>query len=70
MLHYVHSSLVYNSQKLETTQISFKGRMDTEHVEYYTMDISPKVQNTQDTIHKPHEAQEKGRQKCGYIDPS
>jgi hypothetical protein len=31
MLHYVHSSLIYNSQKLERTQMSFKGRMDTEN---------------------------------------
>uniref|UniRef100_A0A0V1KGT5 Uncharacterized protein n=1 Tax=Trichinella nativa TaxID=6335 RepID=A0A0V1KGT5_9BILA len=23
------------------------------------------VQNTQDTVHKPHETQEKGRPKCG-----
>ena len=28
------------------------------------VDISPKVQNTQDSIHRPYEAQE-GRPKCG-----
>ncbi|KRX30575.1 hypothetical protein T09_15681 [Trichinella sp. T9] len=27
------------------------------------MDISPKVRNTQDTIHRPHEAQEEGSSK-------
>ena len=34
MLHYVHSSLIYNSQKLERTQMSLKGGMDTENVVY------------------------------------
>jgi hypothetical protein len=33
-------------------------------------DISPEAQNTRDTIHKPHEAQEERRQKCGYFNPS
>jgi hypothetical protein len=32
MLQYVHSSLIYNSQKLERTQMSFNRRMDTENV--------------------------------------
>jgi hypothetical protein len=32
MLHYVHSSLIYNSQKLERTQIFLNRRMDTENV--------------------------------------
>ena len=32
MLHYVHSSLIYISQKLETTQMSFNRAMDTENV--------------------------------------
>jgi hypothetical protein len=30
---------------------------------------SPETQSTQDTIHKPHETQEQGRLKCGYVDP-
>ena len=34
------------------------------------MDISQVVQNTQDTIHRSYEAQEEGRPKCGYFDPS
>jgi hypothetical protein len=32
MLHYVHSSHVYNSQKLETIQVSLNRGMDTENV--------------------------------------
>jgi hypothetical protein len=29
------------------------------------VDIIPKTRTTQDTIHKPHEAQEEGRSMCG-----
>ena len=32
MLHYVHSSLIYNSEKLERTQMSLNRGMDTENV--------------------------------------
>jgi hypothetical protein len=32
MLHYVHSSLIYNRQKLERTQMSLNRGMDTENV--------------------------------------
>jgi hypothetical protein len=32
MLHYAYSSLIYNSQKLETTQMSLNGRMNTKNV--------------------------------------
>jgi hypothetical protein len=32
MLYYIYSSLIYNSQKLETTQMSLNRRMDTEKV--------------------------------------
>jgi len=32
MLHYVHSSLIYNSQKLERTQVSFNRGMDIENL--------------------------------------
>ena len=32
MLHYVHSSLIYNIQKLERPQMSFYKGMDTENV--------------------------------------
>ena len=32
MLDYVHSSPIYNSQKLERTQVSFNRGMDTENM--------------------------------------
>ena len=32
MLHYVHHSLIYNSQKLERTQMPLNRGMDTENV--------------------------------------
>jgi hypothetical protein len=32
MLHYVHISLIYNSQKLEITQMCLNRGMDTENV--------------------------------------
>jgi len=32
MLHYVHRGLIYNSQKLERTQMPFIRGMDTENV--------------------------------------
>jgi hypothetical protein len=32
LLHYVYSNLICNSQKLETTQMSQNGIMDTENV--------------------------------------
>ena len=34
MLHYVHSSPIYNSQKLERTKMSLNGGMGTENVVY------------------------------------
>jgi hypothetical protein len=34
------------------------------------VDISPEAQNTQDTICKIYETEEKGRLKCGYFHPS
>jgi hypothetical protein len=38
MLHYVHSSLICNSQKLERTQTPLNRGMDTENVVQYTME--------------------------------
>jgi hypothetical protein len=38
MLHYVYSRLIYNSQKLTTTQMSLNRRMDTEKVAYLQME--------------------------------
>jgi hypothetical protein len=32
MLHSVHSSLIYNRQKLESTQMSLNRGMDTENI--------------------------------------
>jgi hypothetical protein len=32
MLHYVHSSLIYNSQKLERTQMLLNRGIDTEYM--------------------------------------
>ena len=34
MLHYVHSSPIYNSQKLERIQVSLNRRMDAKNVVY------------------------------------
>jgi hypothetical protein len=38
MLHYVHSTLIYNSQKLERTQMSLNRGMDAENVVIYIME--------------------------------
>ena len=45
MLHYVHSSLIYNSQKLETTQMSLNRGMDTENVVHYTREYYSAIKN-------------------------
>jgi hypothetical protein len=34
MLHYVHSSLIYNTQKVERTQMALNRGMDTKNVIY------------------------------------
>jgi hypothetical protein len=34
MLHYVHNSLIYNSQELETTQMPLNKGMYTENIVY------------------------------------
>ena len=48
MLHYVHSSLTYNSQKLERTWLSFNRGMDTEIVVYiHTMEYYSAVKNNE-----------------------
>ena len=38
MLHYVHSSLIYNGQKLERTQMILNRGKDTEMWYIYTME--------------------------------
>ena len=45
MVHYVHSSLIYNSQNLERTQMSLNRGMDTENVVIYTMEYYSAIKN-------------------------
>jgi hypothetical protein len=45
MLHYVHSSLIYNSQKLERTQMSLNRGMDIEMWYIYTMEYYSAIKN-------------------------
>ena len=47
MLHYVHSSLIYNSQKLERTQISLKGGMILKMWYIYTMEYHSAIKNNE-----------------------
>ena len=45
-MHYLHSSFIYNSQKLETTQMPLNWRMDTENVHMeYTMEYYSAIKN-------------------------
>ena len=45
MFHYVHSSLIYNSQKLERTQMPLNREMYTENWYIYTMEYSSVIKN-------------------------
>ena len=45
MLHYNHSSLIYNSHELERTQMSFNRGMDTKIWYNYTMDYYSAINN-------------------------
>ena len=47
MLHYVHSSLIYNSQKLERTQISLNRGMDTENVVHLRNEYYPGIKKNE-----------------------
>jgi hypothetical protein len=47
MLHYVHSSLIYKSQKLERTQISLNRGMDTENVVHLHMEYYSAIKNNE-----------------------
>jgi hypothetical protein len=47
MLHYVHSSLIYNSQKLERTQMPLNRGMDTENVVHHTMEYYSAIKNNE-----------------------
>jgi hypothetical protein len=49
MFHYVHSSLIYNSQKLDTTQMSLNGGMDTEIWYTYTLEYYSAIKNNDST---------------------
>ena len=50
MLHYVHSRLIYNSQKLERIQMPLKGGINTENVVYiYTMEYYSAIRNNEFT---------------------
>ena len=47
MLHYVHSSLIYNSQKLERTQMPLNNGMDTKLWYIYTMEYYSEIKNNE-----------------------
>ena len=47
MLHYVHSSPIYNSQKLGRTQVSLNGGMDTKMWCIYTMEYYSAIRNNE-----------------------
>ena len=47
MLHYVHTSLIYNSQKLERTQMPFNRGMDTENVVHLHNGVLPAIKNNE-----------------------
>jgi hypothetical protein len=47
MLHYVHSRLIYNSQKLERTQMSFNKGMDQKMWYIYTVEYYSAIKNNE-----------------------
>ena len=47
MLHYVHSSLIHNSQKLEKTQMSLNRGMDIEIVVYLRKEHYSVIKNNE-----------------------
>ena len=47
MLHYVHSSLIYNSQKLKRTQMPLNRGIDTEMWYIYTTEYYSSIKNNE-----------------------
>ena len=48
MLYYVHSSPIYNCQKLERTQVSLNRRVDAKKMWYiYTMEYYSAIRNNE-----------------------
>ena len=47
MLHYVHSSFIYNSQKLERTHMFLNRGMDTENVVHLHNEVLLSYKNNQ-----------------------
>jgi hypothetical protein len=47
MLHYVHSSLIYNSQKLERTQMSLNREWIQKMWYIYTMEYYSAIKNNE-----------------------
>jgi hypothetical protein len=47
MFPYVHSNLIYNSNKLERTQISLNRSMDSENVYIYVMEYYSSIKNNE-----------------------
>ena len=47
MLHYVHSSHIYNCQKLERTQMSFNKGMDQKMWYIYTVEYYSAIKNNE-----------------------
>jgi hypothetical protein len=47
MLHYVHSSFIYNSQKLERTQMPQNRGMDTENGVHLQMEYYSAIKNNE-----------------------
>jgi hypothetical protein len=47
MLHYVHSILIYNSQKLKITQMPLNRGMDTENVVYLNNGVYSAIKNNE-----------------------
>jgi hypothetical protein len=47
MIHYVHSSLIYNSQNLERTQMSLNRGMDKKMWYIYTVEYYSAIKNNE-----------------------